>query len=1461
MALYKDNEYKVTEKGYNAARHICSKLSSQSMRKRAFKALICLDTLADYLYSQGYKIDISKNLYKIPKINEEYEFTDLYYNGKFLDILPVVNGKYIFIPKIHFANGVVPDLYVAADYSQTSKKVRFLGCIESKNIDKHNQNDKYFIMETDSLESPDNIENFISTIKVSDLTENNHDIFYSFFLDYLDGILEKGNKERLILHLTECKDCRDTLIEFFDYEIIAKQTNKYPDIFADYTLDIVGASSINDDKYKNFEEVTLEIDKEKDENEDDDIDESSQNNEKFIKSAIEDPLQILYGKGKNREIFEILNSNNKKSSKSILNGILDNVSKENNQINKNINENKTTSTNKGVINPEYYTEDLSEGYYDLVSNKTSENTDEQFKNNNDNKTIESDNNELEIQEPIKENTHTQINEEREIKTNASGVPLYLEDAIFSNTNSEVLSIPDEPFFKEELHSESSGTMSTQDEMLLLDEPYDVDSPLFLNEKDNENNNDDILSDIFVEDNLSNQNHNEISGQNSSDELIYLDNSLDNDNIQNDINYEKDIKSDFIPESLVVQEEDLIYGNENQDINIDFSEKIEESDDIFSDEELIHFNAEDIDIVDDTDEEYFGKIEHQNYPNIESDNNNENIKIINNEDLLLASAQTSIVPNVSETEQSNIISELSSENDDDVLIFNDDNDTLLLQEDTKVVSSNNLDDENKTLMIDDNEVDDNIYDNKSPEKLTFDDEDDDLFLTEDETIVADNNKSNNFTEDEDDILILNDDNDDLPLTKNTNELSKRQLSDENEMLIIDDSNSDDLSLPTTSEDDLLVFNDDSEELLLTEDTNEISKNNISKDQNETLIIDDSENDDNIYDNKSSEKLTFDNEEELQLEGNEEDLYLKSDYQLADVQKEDSNDEDLLYYDGESINNEPVQTTTSGNYIENDFQYKEEDEEIFNNDDNEDEDSLLILDDNNEETEFVRPASLQFEDDFVRPASLQMEEYSNEQDILTENDNNDTLTSSNDEDDFYIEENVDNDNVIEPIEDTTNIEDDSNIQNNEEIKTPEPKKKSQLDIVLESMSSKEKNEIYKKQKENDNKIINSEIDNESTVEIDNDDIEDVVYKDVEDPKVEKEQEKTQPPKKTIFREFKDAIAAKEEAVESGRIDIKAQKNSDINEPLINASEDEYVEEYKDEYDDEDTIEDVQDNNDEQAIKNEEIAESDDNNEEYEDDDEEYEEVEEDEDNKKKKIIKIGIIVAVILVIIGAGFGVKTILFKGNNDTNAQLEQEANNQNEEESNNEDIGAQSLEETEEEGLSLPAQTAEGEQVNENTQEQNDNENITQEQMNPKAGTENATTEDMNKAVTNAFSDTPSSIIIHKLSWGVNATLAGDTSIKSYLQTAGKIIKADLQKNINKVKGDVALNPTKVQIKINDSGTTDVIITKSSGSEEVDNVVLQSVKQSISTCPLPEISEETRNANEKATNERIIKLTLTVSF
>ena len=127
MAISTNEEFNINDKAYNAAKYICSKLSDAEDRKRAFKALLCLDVLADYLYSNNFKVDISKNLYKIPKINEEFEFTDLYCNGRFIDVLPVIKGQYILIPKIHFEYNVVPDLYVVADYNPSSKKVKLIG--------------------------------------------------------------------------------------------------------------------------------------------------------------------------------------------------------------------------------------------------------------------------------------------------------------------------------------------------------------------------------------------------------------------------------------------------------------------------------------------------------------------------------------------------------------------------------------------------------------------------------------------------------------------------------------------------------------------------------------------------------------------------------------------------------------------------------------------------------------------------------------------------------------------------------------------------------------------------------------------------------------------------------------------------------------------------------------------------------------------------------------------------------------------------------------------------------------------------------------------------------------------------------------------------------------------------------------------------------------------------------------
>ena len=1612
MTLYTNAEYRVSEKAYNAARHICSKINSQTGRKRAFKALICMDTLADYLFAQGLKIDISKNLYKVAQINEEFEFTDIHYNGNFINVLPVVNGKYVLIPKIHFTYDVVPDLYVVADYSQTSKKVRFLGCIDQSNLNKARQNDKYFVMELNNLLLPDVIETKLNTVKAVENEDFvNHEVIQSYFIDYIDGILAENNKQKLISHLIECKNCRSVLVEFYDYESIAEKTKKYPDVFADSTLDIVGAAAVNSEKYKNFEEITLEIDKEPDEYEED---ETENEEGKNIKPAIDDPLQVLYGKGKNREIFELLNEKPQKEVKSMLSNVMDDIAKEQSPDTHTI-ETPSQSKYKGVINPEYYAEDLSEGF--------EQNTKEQEKTPLEN-IIE------EIQPvPIKH-------------TNSEGKPLYLEDITIAENNfTEEQPINEEkteekPAFADRLNPQPKTEMSAADELILLDDEKEVDLPQFSDELNKENDEQSIEKDetdelIFTSedqdeypelqapqeediptamDSLIYIDHNEEQEKTAEEETTTDDSDLllsteDEDFTLLEDNNEDviDVSADTISDTVIPTENEIqkpqtettennfldfsdinLESPDNDSENPDTTKTTTESDELTliddnspiadidtdllneNEEDLIHINAEDIDLVDENDFEYFSNEENSTIPTTIAEAGVAGSSLLDYEE---STTEKDFIHNTTEETEDNLLSDevrgLSAANedeqstDDDLIIIDDDNneETPAYEDFTTGMTDNT------------NSVEETISDD---DMLIFDNDEEKLPAHEDFTTgMTDNTNSVEETISDDDMLIFDNDEEKLPahedfttgITDTSNDIDLD--SNDDDMIIIDDDDeeipnqnnfstkagNDTNSVFDDSDDDMIIFDDEDEEyntLNRTLDTNGVS-NNTNKDMwieenglgypidkealkeaeerkkatnteqvinsnsdDDMIIFDDDEEEPQKTDtvNPSESTISTDSSDDILAEteddsnlldfGNEDDSFfleeaqndfsLDGDTKLTDVQSDET--DDLLYYDGDTVTPETPKEnkTAENNYLDTDYHPSKEELSSIQNqqqpqtttEEEDDDDDLIIFNDNEDPNSFVRPASLQ--NDFVRPASLREETVETPTNSETEPEEDDDLMIIDDLDDIPTD--------TPPIADEQkDLPQETETPAEEETVENKPKKApSQLDIIFNSLSEREKENLAKVQNKTEDKTeetqeekppvqpiaekIEAITSNTSNDEEDEEPIEFVdPEKEEETPKEESVIQPKQEAPKKIFREFKDAIVAKEEAKEAGKFD-NLPESVPAEEPLINstksrADEDEeyeYVEEYVDEdEDDEDsepTINSEPNENENMPDESEDTEEDDD--EEYEDG-EEYEEEEEEEDASDKKglIKKVAIGVAILIVLAAAGFTAKTFLMKNNNVQNEQaLEAGADMPTDEE------GGLSIPSTEPQGEQLPTGEEEGGLAipaagsNEQIGETMSPEQQAPAPSAPKAGTPNATTGDMNKAVTNAFSDTPTAISIHKLSWGVSATLASDTALKQYLQSVGKIIKSDLQKNLAALKGITPTSAAKVQIKIDENGgLQDIVIIKSSGVTEVDNVVLQSVKQSVNSCPLPILAEATLQANEQATNSKTVKMSLTVTF
>lgn len=111
----------------------------------------------------------------------------------------------------------------------------------------------------------------------------------------------------------------------------------------------------------------------------------------------------------------------------------------------------------------------------------------------------------------------------------------------------------------------------------------------------------------------------------------------------------------------------------------------------------------------------------------------------------------------------------------------------------------------------------------------------------------------------------------------------------------------------------------------------------------------------------------------------------------------------------------------------------------------------------------------------------------------------------------------------------------------------------------------------------------------------------------------------------------------------------------------------------------------------------------------------------------------------------------------------------------------------------------------------------------------------DMNKAVSDAFLSEPVSASISKVAWEVPEDLAYNDGFRKYLQMAGKNLKLNLQNHLLLATEMAYSNKVVVDLTINKDGSlsTSNIVT-SSGSKQIDKIVLQSVKDTLTYLKIP---------------------------
>lgn len=111
----------------------------------------------------------------------------------------------------------------------------------------------------------------------------------------------------------------------------------------------------------------------------------------------------------------------------------------------------------------------------------------------------------------------------------------------------------------------------------------------------------------------------------------------------------------------------------------------------------------------------------------------------------------------------------------------------------------------------------------------------------------------------------------------------------------------------------------------------------------------------------------------------------------------------------------------------------------------------------------------------------------------------------------------------------------------------------------------------------------------------------------------------------------------------------------------------------------------------------------------------------------------------------------------------------------------------------------------------------------------------DMGKAVSDAFLSEPVNATISKVAWEVPEDFAYNDGFRKYLQIAGKNLKLNLQNNLLLATEMAYSNKVVIDLVINKDGSlqSENLVT-SSGSKQIDKIVLQSVKETLMYLKMP---------------------------
>ena len=214
----------IEKENYEEADFMSRSFVTREIKNRAYLNVLGAEVVMKYLASEGIDVESVYNLHSISKILENYDIADILLPNIHIDVRVVFNKKQIFIPKSHFENEIVPDVYAFLVISEDYKTAEFLGYCQPSAINKRKSNSDYYFVELEQLANANNFAQFVKDYvgKVHhNITEEEMLRGRQLSVSLADHNISKFEEKELVELLLQSSELRESVLEFDNFETLA----------------------------------------------------------------------------------------------------------------------------------------------------------------------------------------------------------------------------------------------------------------------------------------------------------------------------------------------------------------------------------------------------------------------------------------------------------------------------------------------------------------------------------------------------------------------------------------------------------------------------------------------------------------------------------------------------------------------------------------------------------------------------------------------------------------------------------------------------------------------------------------------------------------------------------------------------------------------------------------------------------------------------------------------------------------------------------------------------------------------------------------------------------------------------------------------------------------------------------------------------------------------------------------